>query len=64
MIEKRAREGVAPNKYNPLKKVKIKGTIKSSQPKFTFIEAIAFDKKSIPGPTKYKNLKKGLAEIS
>lgn len=63
MIEKHAREVPAPNKYNTFKKVKIKGTIKSSLPKFTFIQSIAFDKKGIPGPNVYKP-EKGLAEIS
>lgn len=54
MVQKHSLEVPAPNKYKPLKTVKIKGTIKSTNPKFTIVESIAFDKKSIPGPNFYK----------
>jgi hypothetical protein len=63
MVKKHSLEVPAPNKYKPLKTVKILGTIKSTNPKFTIVESIAFDKKSIPGPNVYKP-EKGLAQIS
>lgn len=37
LIEKHALEIPPPNKYKTLKKIKIKGTIKSSAQKFTYI---------------------------
>ena len=53
MVKKHALEVPAPNRYKPLKIVKIKGTIKSTNPKFTIVESIAYDKKSIPAPNVY-----------
>jgi len=53
MVKKHALEVPAPNRYKPLKIVKIKGTIKSTNPKFTIVESIAYDKKGIPAPNVY-----------
>lgn len=53
MVEKHALEVPAPNSYNSRKIVKIKGTIKSTNPKVTIVESIAYDKKSIPAPNVY-----------
>lgn len=63
LVKKHALEVPAPNRYKPLKIVKIKGGTIPENPKFTIIESIAYDKKSIPAPDAYRS-KRGMAQVS